>query len=559
MPPSQESAAAGPDTTAPLADPSALAESAPPPEPFATPLGVAELGPGSQILAGQVDTLSGTGQPGTQIQVVDRYLPAGEPIMGIDPVAETVLGVVSADENGRWQLVLDTPLAWGRHALSLRQLDAAGVPTAQVGPIVFHALAPNETVRSDQPVILMPSVNGQISGADPRFVGTALAGSQVRLLVFPGESVGPTAPPTEAATSIALAWVNKAGQWSIRLGEQLPEGTYHAQAVALDPAGQEAARSQPLPFGVLSPTGENAAVVTLSETAPPPTQPAQPTQMGSPTDSIVVNTRLPRFSGQTTPGRLLRVRITDSQGAGQQGIVAAKANGQWSFVPAMPLAIGPTQASVQMLDGSAPVGNELAVEIAPQATLSGASATGLQLMSPMPGPLTNRLAPFSGLAPPNSMVTVLLDDQIIATVQADSRGYWFALPASPLADGAYQLTLTNGAGTGVDAAIGPLLLTVGPETPTVFQPAIDDPSQRADTAQFVLSGVSQPGQAVVVVVNGVAEATVTADRSGRWRWQVADPQAEGPVYVQARILAEDGTLLSESPVQVVIYFVPLGG
>jgi hypothetical protein len=259
------------------------------------------------------------------------------------------------------------------------------------------------------------------------------------------------------------------------------------------------------------------------------------------------------------------VQVTDSQGQIQQAVVKSDAGGAWSFVPAMPLSVGTAQASVQLFDLSGQLVSgrgSMVVEVTPNAQLTGASAMGLQLMAPMPGLLSNRLPPIWGLTQPDATVTVLVDGETLATVQADSRGYWFAAPPAPLADGVRQLTLSSlpAAGDpGNESRLGPLALTVAASTPTIFQPAIDTPNQRADTARFVMAGTAQPGQTVAIVINGVERAQVVADGAGRWRWSVTEPQAEGPIYLQARILDAEGTVLAESPVQVVLFYVPLGG
>ncbi len=544
--------------------PSAIAEVTAPPiaKPTTNPttepilpfvLGLDTLGPGSQVADKTIGQLTGTGQANQSVEVSARYYPPGESVIDPQAVAEMPLGTTVADSAGRWQLPLASPLAWGRYELFVRQVDQTGQPGAQVGPISVQVLAPGVRPAQDLPVILAPGMNSAVAQAPLNFAGTALAASRLRLDFLAGPESLPDLPS-------AQVWVANDGRWAVELGEILPPGRYQVVAVALDPAGEESGRSAPVDFEVIE------AGMAAQAVGPTPTRPIIPevvseipaetaTQTPGSPAPITVGTRFPRFSGQAEPNRLLWVQTVDGAGNTQQGYVSAGADGRWTFVPVFPLAPGVTKATVQVVGATITARDDLTVLIPEGAGLSGALATGLQVIAPAPGLLANRLPPIYGLAAPGAQVSVRINDQVVATAQADTQGNWYALPPTALAVGEHWLVVQDDRGD----EVGPLILTVTDQTPTLPAPALDPIPARVDTARFALSGVAQPGQDVVIVVNGAPAATVTADASGRWRWQPSTAQAEGPAYVQARILGADGRVISESAVQVVIYYVPLGG
>ncbi|MBP7960504.1 MAG: hypothetical protein KBG20_02655 [Caldilineaceae bacterium] len=413
--------------------------------------------------------------------------------------------------------------------------------TGPIQPVIAPLIDPSTQPVLNLPIILQPGMNSQIAQVDLLFAGTALAASRLRLAFTAGPDSLPNLPS-------AQAWVTNDGHWSVGLGETLPPGRYQVVAVALDPAGAESGRSAPVEFEVVE-TAQVAQVV-----GPTPTRPTvAPTAVVH--APVTVGTRFPRFSGQAEANRLLWVQTVDGAGNTQQGYVRAGADGRWTFVPTFPLASGVTTATVQIVGGGVSARHDLAVLIPEQVGMSGALATGLQVSAPAPGLLSNRLPPIYGLAVPGTQVIVRIDDQVAATAQADAQGNWYALPPAPLAVGDHWLVVHASSGD----EVGPLVLTVTAQTPTVPAPALDPTPERMETARFTITGVAQPGQAVGIRVNGVAVVTVSVDAAGRWRWQPDAAQAEGPLYLQARILGADGSVVSESAVRVVVYYVPLGG
>ena len=507
-------------------------------------------------------SLAGQAPPGVTVSV---FTLAGERRIPLDQT--------QADSNARWQMQSPAP-ADVAQALPLQVVLVASDPTGAVlaesgptalfpspdapqivkteatpaqstpGPSVANpSPAPTSQTTAEAPpglpVIVQPGMAGRMAPGDLRFAGTALPGSRLRLEF--GRSAPASAEDLAGELGLelpaALAWVANDGSWSVGLGELLPPGRYGVQAVALDPAGAESGRSLPVDFEVIQAT---APVVETSPTAPSP---------------VTVGTRFPRFSGQAEANRLLLVQTVDGAGETQQGYVSAGPDGRWTFVPAFPLAPGVTKATVQVVGAPMTARDDLVVQILEEASLSGALATGLQVMSPSPGWLTNRLSPIYGLAPAGAQVTVRLNNQVAATVQANAHGNWYALPPTPLDVGDHRLVVSDDRG----GEVGPLVLTVTAETPTIPAPALDPAPIQADhPARLTVTGVAQPGQAVEILLNGRRQATVTADGLGRWRWQPAQDQPDGPVYVQARLVGPVGEVISASEIRVAIYSLSLG-
>jgi MYXO-CTERM domain-containing protein len=83
------------------------------------------------------------------------------------------------------------------------------------------------------------------------------------------------------------------------------------------------------------------------------------------------------------------------------------------------------------------------------------------IQSPTEGStITQRQPPISGMAQPESIVTLVLDDAPFETTTADSLGQWMITPASQLSFGPHTLSATAQDGAGTSVASEPVSFTI---------------------------------------------------------------------------------------------------
>ncbi|TCU57295.1 Ig-like protein group 3 [Novosphingobium sp. PhB57] len=127
---------------------------------------------------------------------------------------------------------------------------------------------------------------------------------------------------------------------------------------------------------------------------------------------------------------------------------------------------------------------------------------------------------LSGTAEPGATVRIDLngDGTTDATVTAGTDGKWSYVPGTPLANGAaVSVTAVDAAGN-ASTATRIVVDAAAPARPSI------DPSDGT-----VLTGSAEAGSTLSIDLNGdgKADATVTADAQGRWRYTPASPLADG--------------------------------
>ncbi|RZT39339.1 Ig-like domain-containing protein [Cupriavidus agavae] len=146
-------------------------------------------------------------------------------------------------------------------------------------------------------------------------------------------------------------------------------------------------------------------------------------------------------------------------------------------------------------------------------------------------------------APANSTITILLDGQPLATVQADANGNW-SYTLQRLPDGSHQIsvTQTNPDGSPSTPTIIDLIVdTQAPDTPElaavsddagpVTGPLADGASTNDSTP--TLSGTAEPGTTIQLFNGAVLLGTVVADADGNWSFTPAAPLADGTYAITA--------------------------
>ncbi|WP_413499167.1 BapA/Bap/LapF family large adhesin [Buttiauxella gaviniae] len=411
-------------------------------------------------------TISGTGEVGTTITILD----GGTPI-----------GTVTVPAGGSWTFTPTTPLPTGLHTITLTATDAAGNvsgPTAGFA-ITVDTTAPTTPVISSIVDDVAGGVannalgSGQVTNDNrPTLNGTAEAGSTVNIY------------DNGALYTTVIA--DGSGNWTYTSPTAvLAEGSHTFTVTATDVAGNISTTSLP-------------SVIVVDIT--PPTAPTGMTVNG--TGTIV--------TGNAEAGSL--VTITGSGGV-VLGTATADGTGKFSA------SISPAQTNSQALFATAQdvAGNTGASAgfSAPNTALPGVPVITSILDDAAPvtggvanGQSTNDATPtINGTADVGATVSIYNNGQLMGTVVA-TNGTWSYTPGT-LTDGshAFTATATNVNGTGSPStAITVTVDTIAPPTPTA--------TISADGT--TISGTAEANSTVNITLPGGTVITTTANGSGAY-------------------------------------------
>jgi len=453
--------------------------------------------------------LSGTAEPGGIVTVSD---------------GDNVLGSVAAGPDGSWSFT--TPaLSEGAHSLSATVTDAAGNVSGASAPITFDVdstppVAIGDLVLSDsrggtlQPI----AAGGATSSTTPTLSGSAEPGSIVTV--------------TDGDQVLGSVTVNGDGSWSF-ISPALGEGGHSLTATVTDLAGNSGPASAPLAFNVdtVAPAVVSNLIVTDN----------YGDATGELASGDTTDDRTPTLSGQGEPNAL--VTIYDGQAV--LGYTTVNTDGSWSFTTPT-LSSGAHSLTTTVTDAagnvSPPSGAfDLTIDggLPPATTpLEAANENGSTVAPLADGAVTNDDSPvLSGLADPNSVVTLYDGQTLIGSTTADGSGQW-SFRLFSLSNGLHAFYATIVRPDGATSNAGPLNITVDTLAPGAADnlqltgdngstsAPIGDGSATSDPSP-VLSGTGEPGSTVSVSDNGNLLGTATVDNDGNWRF--ATPAlAEGP-------------------------------
>jgi hypothetical protein len=510
--------------------------------------------------ADSTPTLTGTGEPGSRLDVK------------IDGVT---VGTTTIGADGTWSLVVTTPLSTGVHTTSVTATDAAG-----------NVSLPSNTNRftvdaaTGAPTVTAPVDNATLSATTPSLSGAAQAGVTVSVRVdgvivctatadvtgafsctpsapltegrhtltatvsdgmggsltsntnvFTIDTAAPAAPvvtspvhnsttadtsPTVAGTAEPFATVtitidgmtvgtttaDASGAFSFQTPTALSMGTHTVSATATDRAGNASPASTTSTFTVGTVSG--------------------PTVL-TPVDNSVTQDTTPTISGTGAPGSTIDARV-DGQVVCTTTVAAS---GAWSCTPGTALGEGAHTASATQ-QGSPIASNTTAFEV------DSVAPTAPVIVAPANGASTGPTPALSGTAEPGARVTVSVDGAAVCVTLADAQGQWSCVANAPLGDGAHSATATATDTAGnTSAASAPNTFsvdTVVPTAPTLVAPTN---GSTVNTTQPELSGTAEPGTTVTVYVDGQAACTATAAAGGSFSCTPGSPLTTGSHSAQA--------------------------
>ena len=441
--------------------------------------------------------LSGSAEPGAVVTVSD---------------GATVLGSVTAGADGAWSFTTPT-LAEGAHSLTATATDAAGNVSVPSAPVTFDVdTTPPDVVAdlvlSDNRGILLPvAPGGTTNDTSPILSGTAEAGSTVTV--------------ADGDTVLGSVTVGSDGSWSF-ITPALGEGGHSLTATVTDAAGNTGPASVPLDFSVdtVAPDAPGALVVSDDFGA----------AQGALNSGDTTDDRTPTLSGQAEPDAVISIY----DGATLLGNAIADVDGNWSFTTpvlstgAHSLTATATDAAGNSSPATTPFDLTIEGGLPPATAPLEATVEADSTLTPIvDGATTNNDSPIlSGVADPNSLVTLYDGNTVLGSVTADAGGQW-SFRLFSLSNGLHVFLAVANSPNGSTTNAGPLTVTVdtlAPDAADNLQLSNNEGSASlpvsaggaTNDASPVLSGTAEPGSTVTVSDGNTLLGTATVNSDGSW-------------------------------------------
>ncbi len=395
----------------------------------------------------------------------------------------TPVGTTTADANGDFSFMLPNDLSEGPHIITASVMDN-GI-TANDEVTINVDLTP-------PPLTVIEPIDGLVtSNSSPTISGETDPFTTVIIELPDGTIITLISDATGAFTYTPI--------------DPIGEGPVIIVVTAVDPAGNETTEIVNITIDTISP----ALDITY------------PDDNGYIADGAVT------FTGTSDPLAMVTV-ILDGVTI---GTTTADANGNWSLPAPTPLADGVHNVVAQTSDAA---GNLTQAEAD---FIVDSRAPDLTITAPVQGAFVALgVTSVSGITDPGLVVTVTIDGQLIGTATADANGMW-SLEANGLALGRHTVLATTSNAAGVPATDEVDFIVGSPVV--ILQPA--NGGVTVDSTPTV-SGTANPGDIVVIFVDGVRVGETTADANGAWTFELTDALANG----EHTILADNGTTSAQT-------------
>ncbi|WP_314139032.1 BapA/Bap/LapF family large adhesin [Buttiauxella noackiae] len=457
-------------------------------------------------------TITGTGDIGTTITILDNGAPIGTAVVGA---------------GGTWTFTPTTDLTNGPHPITVTSTDAAGnVSSPSVGFSVNV-----DTTSPNAPVITTVDENVGVSGPvvsgvptndnTPTFNGTVEPNTTLTI--------------SDNGKVIATIPVDGTGNWTYTPTPPLTDGSHILTITATDSAGN------------VSPATTFTAVVdTLAPIVPVITQvlddQTQPGNSLTLTNGQLTKDTLPTLSGTSEAN----ATITLYDGTTAIGTVKADGTGAWSLIPNAPLLQGSNTLTVTATDAAGNISNPsspFVVQVDSVAPIAPVILTVTDNTAPNIGPITsgqptNETRPaITGSGEVGSTITVYDGNTALGTATVGAGGNWSFTPPTALGSGPHNLTVTatDAAGniSAPSAGFNVLVDTSTPVAPAITTVADDVGSatgnltsgQVTDDTRPLISGTADAGSTVNIYDNGTLIGTAVAT-GGAWSFT---PPAGAPL------------------------------
>ncbi|HBO3685972.1 TPA: hypothetical protein L4T35_006006, partial [Pseudomonas aeruginosa] len=459
-------------------------------------------------------TFTGTGEPGSTIEVIDNG---------------KVIGQVVVGDDGNWTFTPEQPLSDGGHIITVR--PGGGSESGSI-EIIVDTKAPGQVLIAGVTDDFGPKTGpvahqGQTDDNTPTLNGHAEPGSQVSIYDH-GQLLGTTKADAN-------------GQW-VFTPAALADGEHRFTATATDAAGNIGLPSEIYVVTIKTDGPLRPEIGAITDNEGP--------IVGELDNPAVTDDRTPTLSGSGEPGDTVTV-IDNGQVIGQ---VMVDESGKWEFTP-NPLEEGKHNFEVVVTD---PSGNSsqpseawpvLVDTTAPAKPGTGGDGYGLGDILDDVGEIQGSIAPGSttddtqptlvGTGEPGDTVTVLDNGKVIGSVVVGGSGKWSFTPSEPLVEGQHDFSVifTDPAGNNSEASDPwPIIIDASaPEKPAIEE-AIDDigsiqgpigNGQVTDDNKPTLNGSGEAGSTVTITDNGLVIGEVVVDESGKWTFTPGQALEDG--------------------------------
>ncbi|AWH88919.1 Ig-like domain-containing protein [Limnobaculum parvum] len=263
------------------------------------------------------------------------------------------------------------------------------------------------------------------------------------------------------------------------------------------------------------------------------------------------------------------------------GTAIVAADGTWSFKPETALIDGAHSITITQsnADGStSKPSDDLSFTVDTVAPLRPLFGDIIDNVGPITGPIANGATTddarpeVTGTGEPGNTITIFIDGKEAGKALIDGNGHWSWTPATDLADGHYQLTITETDKAGNVSPVSPTfdfnVDTSSPAKPSL--PEIMDnhgditgPIHSGDVTDetkptFGGDDDGKPGDIINIIDNGEVIATVVVDDKGHWEWTPDEPLPEGKHEIEIIVFDPDTGKESEpsDPIEFEIDITP---
>ncbi|MBK5143719.1 Ig-like domain repeat protein [Budviciaceae bacterium BWR-B9] len=248
------------------------------------------------------------------------------------------------------------------------------------------------------------------------------------------------------------------------------------------------------------------------------------------------------------------------------GSTIVAADGSWSFTPETALNDGSHSITITQsnTDGSvSKPSDDLSFIVDTVAPLRPLFGDIIDNVGPVTGPIANGATTddtrpeVTGTGEPGNTITIFINGNEAGKAIIDSNGHWTWTPETDLADGHYQLTITETDKAGNVSPVSPTF-DFNVDTSSPAKPAIPEvmdnhgditgPIHSGDvtdeTKPTFNGGDAEPGEIIKVIDNGEVIGSTVVNDDGKWEWTPTDPLPEGPHSIE--IIVVDPTTDKES-------------
>ena len=456
----------------------------------------------------------------------------------------TLLGQVLVGSDGAWRFTPESALSEGLHNLHATVTTAAHGEsgTSDVFDLTVDITPPGtpsiDSIMDDVGSIQGKLFSGQSTDdTQPTLLGKADAGSVVNVY--------------DNGSLLASVVADANGFWNFTPAVPLSDGVHTFSANSVDPAGNTSALS-------------NQYTVITDTTAPgsPTIDSAfddQGDMQGTLASGASTDDAKPVFSGKAEANATVIIR---DQGI-EVGRVMADAAGRWSFEPALPLLQGAHVFTVVAVDAA---GNVSVLSNAFQLTvltdarpLSPAILGVLDDVGAITGIIqkngvTDDVRPtVYGTAQAGSIVSVYVDDVLLGTTFADSKGSWSFTSIVDFPDGLHHFSVTASSGGVVSARTGnyPVLFdSMPPVAPTADDASLWDlvgdvvsPISNGtvtDDNRPAFVGKAEANATIIIYDAGVEIGRTASNAAGSWMFSPMPALIDGAHQLNYAVMDKAG-------------------